>query len=319
MLNVVNYVCPEHREDFNLQDSIMSCPCYRLLIPTYITMDESVKTTANLLLDGAFATELMGDAGTVANRHEHRAVCEAALTQFDMCRLDTTRLDAQNYLEDQVYVYVDPAYTNNTDASGTGIAIVSMTRHHPRRCVVLALEHFFLRDLTGTAGAQIASCAVSAIRGVVTLHKFITCANVAVEGNSSQDSAMAIASAIQEKCPIDVHFAHYADKTTTLRWPIYMMGPNKGAAFEAFIYAMNSGALSASQTLVSNTIRINFDPVGYLLEQVRAIKSYPLKDGSFTYSAKQRAMSDDTLVALVMAHYFASTNKINFKPINYVD
>ncbi|AMA67390.1 DNA packaging terminase subunit 1 [Vespertilionid gammaherpesvirus 1] len=313
MLNVVSYVCPEHREDFSLQDAIVSCPCYRLHIPVYITIDESIKNTTNLFLDGAFTTELMGDASSVTKTNMHRIVGESAMTQFDLCRVEITNNTAISNLDSTVYLYIDPAYTNNCEASGTGIAAVVTLRNNRERCILLGIEHFFLKELTGASTMQIAGCANALIKSIMVLHPFVTTARIAIEGNSSQDSAVAIATFLNECCPIPTEFYFHVDKTTNLQWPIYILGTEKTKAFELFIYAMNSNSISCSQTIISNTIKLSYDPVSYLLEQLRALKAYPLKDGSFTYCAKQRLVSDDTLVAVVMAHFLATTDNHTFK------
>ncbi|USL87424.1 MAG: ORF29 [Human gammaherpesvirus 8] len=316
MLNVVSYVCADHREDFHLQDALVSCPCYRLHIPTYITIDESIKTTTNLFMEGAFDTELMGEGAASSNATLYRVVGDAALTQFDMCRVDTTAQQVQKCLGKQLFVYIDPAYTNNTEASGTGVGAVVTSTQTPTRSLILGMEHFFLRDLTGAAAYEIASCACTMIKAIAVLHPTIERVNAAVEGNSSQDSGVAIATVLNEICPLTIHFLHYTDKSSALQWPIYMLGGEKSSAFETFIYALNSGTLSASQTVVSNTIKISFDPVTYLVEQVRAIKCVPLRDGGQSYSAKQKHMSDDLLVAVVMAHFMATDDRHMYKPIS---
>lgn len=315
MLNIVNYVCSDHRDDFNLQDAMMACPCYRLYIPTFITIDEKIKTTTNLLLEGAFTTELMGDAATVSRNTLHKIVGEAAMAQFDMCRFNTTSESAALSLSPTLFMYIDPAYTNNAEASGTGISAIVTTNHKPKKCFILGFEHFFLKDLTGAATIQIAACAATLIQAISLLHPFITKVCIAVEGNSSQDSAMAIATILGETSPLDAYFVHHVEKSTLLQWPIYLLGTDKSLAFESFIYAINSGTVCASQTIVSNTIKITYDPISYLIEQIKAIKSFPLKDGSSTYNAKQKNMSDDVLVAIVMAHFFALSEKHSFKKI----
>ncbi|UTM05590.1 DNA packaging terminase subunit 1 [Equid gammaherpesvirus 2] len=313
MLNVVNYVCPQHREDFSLQESVVSCPCYRLHIPTYIAIDENIKDTTNLFMEGAFTTELMGDgAAATTQTNMHKVVGEPALVQFDLCRVDTGSPEAQRGLNPALFLYVDPAYTNNTEASGTGMgAVVSMKNSD--RCVVVGVEHFFLKELTGASSLQIASCAAALIRSLATLHPFVREAHVAIEGNSSQDSAVAIATLLHERSPLPVKFLHHADKATGVQWPMYILGAEKARAFETFIYALNSNTLSCGQAIVSNTIKLSFDPVAYLIEQIRAIKCYPLKDGTVSYCAKHKGGSDDTLVAVVMAHYFATSDRHVFK------
>nr|UTK45373.1 DNA packaging terminase subunit 1 [Equid gammaherpesvirus 5]UTK45452.1 DNA packaging terminase subunit 1 [Equid gammaherpesvirus 5]UTK45531.1 DNA packaging terminase subunit 1 [Equid gammaherpesvirus 5]UTK45610.1 DNA packaging terminase subunit 1 [Equid gammaherpesvirus 5]UTK45689.1 DNA packaging terminase subunit 1 [Equid gammaherpesvirus 5] len=312
MLNVVNYVCPQHREDFSLQESVVSCPCYRLHIPTYITIDENIKDTTNLFMEGAFTTELMGDGAVPTRTNMHKVVSEPALEQFDLCRTDTGSEEARDGLEHTLYVYVDPAYTNNSEASGTGVGAVVSLRNK-ERSVVVGAEHFFLRELTGASALQIANCAIALIRSLAVLHPFLREAHVAIEGNSSQDSAVAIATFMSDCCPLPLKFLHHTDKASGVQWPMYMLGAEKAQAFESFIYALNSGTVSCSQTMVSNTIKLSFDPVAYLIEQIRAIKCYPLKDGSVTFCAKQKGSSDDTLVAVVMAHYFATSGKHVFK------
>nr|WEM32539.1 cleavage packaging protein [Bovine gammaherpesvirus 4] len=314
MLNVVNYVCPEHKEDFNLQSTLTSCPCYRLHIPTYITIDESIKNTTNLFLDDVFTTELMGDISTFPTSSMFKVVEEQALFHFDICRVDTTQIDTVKIIDNVLYVYVDPAYTSNSEASGTGIGAVVPLKTKAKT-IILGIEHFYLKNLTGTASQQIAYCVTSMIKAILTLHPHINHVNVAVEGNSSQDSAVAISTFINEYCPVPVFFAHCNERSSVFQWPIYILGSEKSQAFEKFICALNTGTLSASQTIVSNTIKISFDPVAYLMEQIRAIRCLPLKDGSYTYCAKQKTMSDDTLVAVVMANYMAISEKHTFKEL----
>ncbi|AJG42954.1 hypothetical protein KM481_gp24 [Harp seal herpesvirus] len=316
MLNVVSYVCSDHREDFSLQDSIVSCPCYRLHIPTYITIDESVKNTTNLFLDGAFTTELMGDASNISHNNMHRIVGESAITQFDLCRMDSCASGIENILNPVLYIYIDPAYTNNSEASGTGVGAVATFKNTVNRAILLGIEHFFLKDLTGTAALQIANCALSLIKSILVLHPFFSSLHIVVEGNSSQDSAVAISTFISETSPIPAYFVHYTDKASKMQWPMHILGTEKSHAFESFIYAINSNTFGASQIIVSHTIKLSYDPVTYLIEQIKNIKRHPLKDGTFSYCAKNSSMSDDTLVAVVMAYYFAISNKYTFKKLH---
>lgn len=315
MLNVVSYVCQDHKEEFDLQDTLVSCPCYRLHIPTYISISDSIRNTTNLFLDGAFATELMGECssqhtGAGLSSASHRIITEQSITQLDICRIDTSDVKlfpktGNGHEQYILYLYIDPAYTNNQEASGTGIG--ALVRAPDGRMVILGLEHYFLRDLSGAAPLHIATCAASLIRSISVLNPFITTAKVAVEGNSSQDSAVAIATFLNEASQLPLAFIHYTDKTSGLQWPIYLLGAEKSRAFENFIYSVNSGKLAAAQVVVSNTIKLSFDPITYLVEQIKAIKTITLKDGSLTYTAKQPKLSDDTLVAVVMAHHLANT------------
>ncbi len=316
LLNVVSYVCQEHRQDFDMQDSMVSCPCFRLHIPSYITMDSNIRATTNLFLDGAFSTELMGDTSSLSQGSLSRTVRDDAINQLELCRVDTLNPRVAGRLASSLYVYVDPAYTNNTSASGTGIAAVTHDRADPNRVIVLGLEHFFLKDLTGDAALQIATCVVALVSSIVTLHPHLEEVKVAVEGNSSQDSAVAIASIIGESCPLPCAFVHTKDKTSSLQWPMYLLTNEKSKAFERLIYAVNTASLSASQVTVSNTIQLSFDPVLYLISQIRAIKPIPLRDGTYTYTGKQRNLSDDVLVALVMAHFLATTQNHTFKKVH---
>ncbi|UNP64585.1 DNA packing UL15-like protein [Marmot herpesvirus 1] len=315
LLNVVNYVCNEHREEFELQDSMVSCPCYRLYIPTFITINETIKTTTNLFLEGAFTTELMGDTGSINNGPAPRVINISAQTQFDLCRTDTLTQEFCSNVEPILYVYIDPAYTNNHEASGTGISALMRLKAASQKGFLLGIEHYFLKDLTGAATLKIASCALTLIKAIYLQHPIINEVRVAVEGNSNQDSGVAISTFLNETCPIPISFCHYTDRQSMMQWPIYMLGTEKCAAFEKFIHAMNSGLISASQTIVSNTIKLNYDPVVYLLDQIKAIKVLPLKDGGYTFSAKQRTMSDDVLVATIMAYYMLTQDNHIFKTL----
>ncbi|ARW78092.1 DNA packaging terminase subunit 1 [Common bottlenose dolphin gammaherpesvirus 1 strain Sarasota] len=316
LLNVVSYVCPEHRDDFNMQETLVSCPCYRLHIPVYITIDEDIKTTTNLFLEGAFTTELMGDCGP-SSTCSRQIVSDLAVAQLDTCRIDTTDGDALALLDATLYVYIDPAYTNNCDASGTGIGAVVLSGSAKDKCLILGLEHFFLKDLTGAASLQIASCAASLIKSISILHPNIKQVFAAVEGNSSQDSAVAIATVLDECCSLPVYFSHYSsEKGNGLQYPVFILGNEKTKAFETFIYALNIGSVSASQAVVSNTIKLSHDPVAYLLDQVKCIRCLPLRDGRHTYSAKHKNASDDVLVAVIMAHFLAWSDKHSFKQLH---
>lgn len=230
--------------------------------------------------------------------------------QFDLCRADTSTL--QDATEGTLYLYIDPAYSNNIDASGTGMGAIILSKGG-ERAYLLGIEHYFLRDLTGAAPVQIAMCAVQLIKTVCTLHSWIREIRLGVEGNSSQDSAVAIATFVDEGSPVPVLFTQYTDRGGIGR-PIYILGQEKSRAFERFIYAMNSGRLMASQIIASNTIKINFDPVTYLIDQVKGLKTRPLQDGTVSFSAKQRHLSDDTLVAVVMAYYLA-TETLSFRSL----
>ncbi|AAX58064.1 ORF29 [Ovine gammaherpesvirus 2] len=313
LLNVVNYVCTDHKEDFSMQEGLISCPCYSLHVPSYISIDTQIKNTTNLFLDGVFSTELMGDS----NHHSQSAfqvVSEAAISQFELCRVDTTSEEMQEQLHHTVHMYIDPAFTNNIDASGTGISVIGHLGVKTK--VILGCEHFFLQKLTGTAALQIASCATSLLRSVAMLHPRVKAVQITIEGNSSQDCAVAIANFIDECSPIPATFYHQSDKTKGVLCPLYILGVEKASAFESFIYSMNSGLCKASQSIVSHTIKLSFDPVAYLIEQIRAIKCQTLQNGGRTYHAKQKNMSDDLLISVVMGLYMSSANTLPFKALH---
>ncbi|AAM22132.1 cleavage/packaging protein [Suid gammaherpesvirus 3] len=312
LLNVVSYVCSEHKEDFSLQDKIISCPCYRLHIPSYITIDTSIKNTTNLFMDGVFATELMGDADNQPSV-AFQIVSEVAISQFEMVRIDTSSDGVSKNIHPIVHMYIDPAYTNNTGASGTGISIIGCVQNCK---ILLGCEHFFLNELTGSASLDIGRCAVSLIKSVSLLHPSIKVVHISVEGNTSQDAAVAIANIIDECSHIPIKFYHHADKAKGAMWPMYIMGSEKAQAFESFIYALNSGTLKASQSITSHTIKLSYDPVSYLIEQIRAIKCITLKDGGHTYHAKTKNMSDDLLVAVVMSSHLANSSTLPFKALH---
>lgn len=316
LLNVVSYVCASHKEEFDMHNIAVSCPCYRLNIPTYISMDANIKSTTNLILEGSFATELMGESPASAHNTIYKIVNDASIDHLSMCRIDTTDPVILSKLLGQIYVYIDPAYTNNAAASGTGIAIVCPFKHNPRRAVVLGIEHYFLKSLTGDAAVQIAYCACSLIKAVALIHPFIKTAFIAVEGNSSQDSAVAIATIINDSSSIPTKFLHTQDKTSHLQWPMYLLTNEKTQAFEHFIYAINTSSLSTSQVITSNTIQLTYDPVEYLIDQIKAIKATPLKDGTQTYSAKHNNSSDDVVVATAMAYFLATSNRHIFKELS---
>ncbi|ADW24370.1 cleavage/packaging protein [Cricetid gammaherpesvirus 2] len=312
VLNVVNYVCDEHMEDFSKQDSITACPCFKLYIPSYITINENIKQTSNLLLEDAFTTELMGSVPVACKSSP--VINELAVARFDLYRMETA--SSSPTTKGVLYVYIDPAYSNNTHASGTGIVALAECQGQ-QKYVILGMEHFFLRSLTGAASFHIGSCALSLIRCVLVQHPWISEIRCSVEGNSNQDSGVAISTYISDNCPIPILFSHYKDKKG-MRWPVYMLGSEKSLAFEFFICSLNSGTLGVSQTVVSNTIQLSYDPVSYLIEQIKNIKSVVQSSGSIAYSSKTSAMSDDVLIACVMALYSTRGDRGLFLDISHV-
>nr|AAF19294.1 29 [Murid gammaherpesvirus 4] len=309
MVNVVSYVCSEHMEDFNKQSAITACPCYRLYVPEFITINDNIKCTTNLLLEGSFATELMGNMQSHTEVSGNSMIHESSLTRLDFYRCDTAGQGAPT-TENTLFVYIDPAYGNNVHASGTGIVAMSHCKH-TKKCIILGLEHFFLNNLTGTAAHNIASCATALLEGILFQHPWIQEIRCIIEGNSNQDSAVAIATFISHNIKLPTLFASYRDKTG-MQWPIYMLSGDKTLAFQNFISSLNQGLLCASQTVVSNTVLLSSDPISYLIEQIKNTKCIYHKNKTITFQSKTHTMSDDVLIACVMTCYVMTTNKISY-------
>lgn len=313
MLNVISYVCEEHIHTFSEKGDAVACPCYRLHKPTFISISSEVRRTANMFLAGSFMDEIMGGTNKIA---ENTAlITDESREEFDVFRYSTLNKNIRCLLGQSLYVYVDPAFTSNRRASGTGIAAIGTYRD---QFIVYGLEHYFLKDLLDSSEAAIAECAAHMLISVLKIHPFIRDIRVTVEGNSNQAAAVRIACMIKQNVTcnvnVDAIFYHTPDQNGILQ-PFYIMGRDKRLAVEGFIGKFNSGYIKASQELISYTIKLTYDPVDYLLEQLKNIHKITLHD-HVTYSAKKTNQSDDLIIALIMAVYMCSEDKLhNFQPV----
>lgn len=315
LLNIVTYICDEHMQNVSIHTDATTCSCFVLNKPVFITMDKSVRHTANLFLEDSFMQEIVG--GKIND--DQKAVpifTDFAINQFNIYRPMTAGNNNYINLETTLYVYVDPAYTNNRLASGTGIAIVGKLLHG-QTTMIFGLEHYFLRALTGEATDDIASCVATCVKCVWLSHKKVfKTINLAIEGNSSQDSAVAISKAVDLKLRVlNVEIKFYHTKSSdsgNICYPYYILGKEKSLAFETFIKMFNSGNIVASQELVSNTIKLDADPVEYLIKQLRNVSETQTNSGIRQYSGKKPNTSDDLIIALVIATYLSVMKRPSF-------
>ncbi|AEV80785.1 DNA packaging terminase subunit 1 [Aotine betaherpesvirus 1] len=301
MLNVVSYVCEEHLHCFNEKGDATACPCYRLHKPTFISLNSQVRRTANMFMPGSFMDEIIGGTNKIVE--SSALITDQSREEFDIFRYSTLNKNAYEHFGKTIYVYLDPAFTANRHASGTGIAAIGTYRN---QFIIYGLEHFFLKDLSESSETAIAECAAHMLISVLSLHPFIQEVRVAVEGNSNQAAAVRIAFLIKQNVLsshlIPVLFYHTPDQTG-IEQPFFLMGRDKRLAVEEFIAKFNSGYVKASQELVSYTIKLSHDPVEYLLEQIRNIHRVTLTELNSTYSAKKNRQSDDLIIAVIMSIY----------------
>ncbi|ALO75775.1 DNA packaging terminase subunit 1 [Suid alphaherpesvirus 1] len=311
MLNVVTYVCDEHMRRVVAHTDATACSCYVLNKPVFITMDAATRTTAERLLPDSFMQEILG--GAVAAR-EAPVLTRAAGERFLLYR--PSSVANRRLLAGTLHVYVDPAFTANARASGTGVAVVGSYR---RSWIVLGLEHFFLRALTGASADEIARCVVRCLARVLALHDgAFSAVRVAVEGNSSQDSAVAIVGAMRRELaelraarvvadPAVVFYHHGAAGAGAVRYPFFLLQKQKTPAFDFFVKQFNSGAVMASQELVSVTVGARADPVEYLNAQLGNLVETASGAGEHrVFTGKRGGCADDLAVALVMAVHLST-------------
>lgn len=312
MLNVVSYVCEEHIQAFSEKGDATACPCYRLHKPTFITLNSDVRKTANMFMPGSFMDEIMG--GTNKINEEAVLITDESREEFDLFRYSTTNPRFHTHLGTSLSVYVDPAFTSNRRASGTGVAAIGTYRD---QFIVYGMEHYFLKDLLDSSEASIADCVSHMLLSIISLHPFICQIRVTIEGNSNQAAAVRIACAIKHNLSatqIELLFYHTPDQNE-IQQPFYLMNRDKRLAVEDFINKFNSSYIRASQELISHTIKLSYDPVEYFLDQLKHIQRITLNE-YVTYSAKRTHSSDDLVIALIMAVYMCSPEKsFNFKPV----
>ncbi|AHA93338.1 F-UL15B protein [Chelonid alphaherpesvirus 5] len=315
LLNLVTYICDDHMRDVISHRDAAVCSCYVFQKPVFVAMDSSVRRTADLFLKESFMNEIIGGRTTVPGENTVVPIfSERATDEFLIYRPST--VDSRN-LDSVLFVYVDPAYTNNQKASGTGVAVIGRLLNAPETLVVFGLEHFFLASLTGEACEAIAECVSACVASVWLTHgRRFAEVRVAVEGNSSQDSAVAIA------CRVNRFLSDTSLKRTFYHSkgpeegadlaPYYMLNKDKSPAFEYFVAAFNSGRIVLSQELISNTVRLTVDPADYLLGQLHNLSETLNSAGLKTYSAKKGSAADDMLVAAVMAAYMTQLKRPPF-------
>lgn len=313
MLNVISYVCEEHVHVFSEKGDATACPCYRLHKPTFISINSEVRRTANMFLAGSFMDEIMGGTSKVVENTV--LITDESREEFDIFRYSTVNSAIHKHLGTTLYVYLDPAFTSNRRASGTGIAAVGMYRD---QFVLYGVEHYFLKDLLDSSETSIAECSAHMILSILKLHPFLKEVCITVEGNLNQAAAVRMSYIMKQNILSNVYvnilFYHTPDQNN-IDQPFYIMGREKKIAVEAFIRKFNSGYIKASQELISYTIKLNHDPIEYLLDQLRNIHRVTIND-YVTYSAKRPNVSDDLVIALIMAIFLCSEQRrISFKPI----
>lgn len=312
MLNVVSYVCEEHIQAFSEKGDATACPCYRLHKPTFITLNSEVRKTANMFMPGSFMDEIMG--GTNKISEETVLITDQSREEFDLFRYSTVNPRFHPHLGRTLSVYVDPAFTSNRRASGTGVAAVGLYRD---QYIVYGMEHYFLKDLSDSAENAIADCVSHMVASILTLHPFLAQVCVTVEGNSNQAAAVRIATVIRDNLAptgVELLFYHSPDQNEILQ-PFYLMQRDKRLAVEEFIAKFNSAYVKASQELISHTIKLSHDPVDYFLDQLRHIQRITLQE-YVTYNAKRHQNPDDLVIALIMAvHLCAPDKTFAFRPV----
>ncbi|ANC96514.1 U60 protein [macacine betaherpesvirus 9] len=306
MLSVVSYVCEDHAHMLNERENATACACYRLHKPKFICIDADVKKTADLFLEGAFKHEIMG--ASLCNVINDVLITEQGLIEFEFFRYSTIHKQISQFLGKELIVYIDPAYTINRRASGTGIAAIGT---YLEQYIIYGMEHYFLESLLTNSDASIAECAAHMIVAILELHSFFTDVKIVIEGNSNQSSAVKIACILKQtillSTQIHITFYHTLDQNQIAQ-PFYLLGREKRLAVEYFICNFNSGFIKASQEIISFTIKITYDPVEYVIEQIKNLHQINVNE-RITYNAKKQYFSDDLLISIIMAIYICHESK----------
>nr|WBY51157.1 DNA packaging terminase subunit 1 [Monodontid alphaherpesvirus 2] len=315
LLNIVTYICDDHMDRVSAHTNATACSCYVLSKPVFITMDAATRATAETFLPNSFMQEIIGGGDAAAPGDAAAVFTRAAGEQFLLYRPSTSA--PRGASADELFVYVDPAFTSNARASGTGVAVVGK---HRDAWVIFGLEHFFLPALTGGSSDEIGACVTNCLAHVLAVHRArFAAVYVAVEGNSSQDSAVAIALGVRRglgslaraavvPMPASVLFYHSTPPGGAVAYPFFLLQKQKTAAFDRFIRLFNSGNVLASQDLVSLTIRPQTDPVEYLYDQLQNLTERSCgPGGTRVFSGKRGGAADDLMVALVMAVYLGDS------------
>ncbi|AEZ51669.1 UL15 [Gallid alphaherpesvirus 2] len=315
LLNVVTYICDEHMKHVTDYTNATSCSCYVLNKPVFITMDGAMRRTAEMFLPDSFMQEIIG--GGVVDR----TICQGDRSIFTASAIDRfliyrpSTVNNQDPFSQDLYVYVDPAFTANTKASGTGVAVIGK---YGTDYIVFGLEHYFLRALTGESSDSIGYCVAQCLIQICAIHrKRFGVIKIAIEGNSNQDSAVAIATRIAIEMisymkaavaptPHNVSFYHSKSNGTDVEYPYFLLQRQKTTAFDFFIAQFNSGRVLASQDLVSTTVSLTTDPVEYLTKQLTNISEVVTGPTCTRTFSGKKGGNDDTVVALTMAVYISA-------------
>ncbi|QQL09090.1 DNA packaging terminase subunit 1 [Canid alphaherpesvirus 1] len=314
LLNVVTYICDDHMQRVVTHTNTTACSCYILNKPVFITMDSSMRNTAEMFLQDSFMQEIIGGCDSINSTPVKPIFTKVACERFLLYR--PSSVTNQSLLSPNLYMYIDPAFTTNSKASGTGIAIVG---RYNANWIIFGLEHFFLKALTGCSSEEIGKCATQCLAQIFALHNqpFGTI-NIAIEGNSSQDSAVAISQFIQRDLdslkyanvvpmPHTILFYHCIPPGSNIAYPFFLLQKQKTGAFDHFIKKFNSEMILASKDMVSTTIQLQTDPVEYLYNQMKNLtESLSNVSETRVFTGKKGGTSDDMMVALVMAIYISS-------------
>ncbi|RXF44588.1 hypothetical protein EG873_15800, partial [Enterococcus faecalis] len=89
--------------------------------------------------------------------------------------------------------------------------------------------------------------------------------------------------------------------------PFFLLQKQKTPAFDFFVKQFNSGAVMASQELVSVTVGARADPVEYLNAQLGNLVETASGAGEHrVFTGKRGGCADDLAVALVMAVHLST-------------
>nr|UNP64267.1 DNA packaging terminase subunut 1-like protein [Phocid alphaherpesvirus 1] len=319
LLNVVTYICDEHMQRVITHTNATACSCYILNKPVFITMDSSMRNTAEMFLQDSFMQEIIGGGDSTNSTNVEPIFTKAAGERFLLYR--PSSVTNQSVLSTDLYIYIDPAFTTNSKASGTGIAVVG---RYNSNWIIFGLEHFFLKALTGCSAEEIGRCAAQCLAQIFALHSqpFGTI-NIAIEGNSSQDSAVAIAQYLQGeleglRCanivpmPHTILFYHCFPPGSSVAYPFFLLQKQKTGAFDYFIKNFNSEMILASKDIVSVTVQLQTDPVEYLYNQMKNLTEHVTSTSETrVFTGKKNGTADDMMVALVMAVYISGVQQNN--------
>ncbi|APZ76291.1 hypothetical protein MRV_0080 [Murid herpesvirus 3] len=314
MLNMISYVCEDHINMLSDKGEATACPCYRLHKPKFITINSDVRKTANLFLEDAFMNEIMGNTKNMLQNNA--LITYQSQVEFDFFRYSTITKRMSQLLSKELYIYIDPAFTSNKRASGTGVSAICK---YLNQFIILGLEHFFLESLLTSAESSIAECVSHMLLAILEIHTFFNDIYIIIEGNSNQASAVKIACLIKQNVFVqhndkNMMFYHTIDQNNIAQ-PYYILSKEKRLAVEYFIAHFNSGQIKASQELISFTVKITHDPIDYLLEQIKNIHQISIND-YITYTAKKQSCSDDLIISVILCVYICQDNNIiQFKPI----